>query len=399
MNSQITFIISICAAEIFSMAGTMYFPALLPAFQKEWGLSNTEAGWINGIFYGGYAAFVPILVSLTDRIDPRRIYLYSASFGAVSMLCFGMLAEGTATAMILRFCSGISLAGTFMPGLKALSDHITGNNQSRAIAFYTSSYGVGTAISVFLSGWFTTWLDWRQAAALLSLGCLGAVLICALTIKRKTSDSPRKKSSLSPFDFRGAIRNRSAIGYMLGYAVHCWELFGFRSWMVAFLAFSLSIQAGHDQFLSPQNVATLVLLAGVPASILGNEIAHRWNRRRAVAIFMLLSGVIGCFLGFLAHLPYTVVAVLCTIYGIAVMLDSGSLTAGVVASSYDAERGRTLALYSFAGFGMAFIAPLAFGFVLDIADNALHGWGFAFAILGLASMSGPLWLRLFRSNE
>jgi hypothetical protein len=169
--------------------------------------------------------------------------------------------------------------------------------------------------------------------------------------------------------------------------------------MVAFLAFSLSIQAGHDQFLSPQNVATIVLLAGVPASILGNEMAHRWNRRRAVAIFMLLSGVIGCFLGFLAHLPYTVVAVLCTIYGIAVMLDSGSLTAGVVASSYDAERGRTLALYSFAGFGMAFIAPLAFGFVLDIADNALHGWGFAFAILGLASMSGPLWLRLFRSNE
>ncbi len=73
------------------MAGTMYFPALLPGFQAEWGLSNTEAGWINGIFYGGYAAFVPILVSLTDRIDPRRIYLYSAIFGAARWQASGGL--------------------------------------------------------------------------------------------------------------------------------------------------------------------------------------------------------------------------------------------------------------------------------------------------------------------
>jgi MFS family permease len=124
MNSKITLIISICVAEIFSMSGTMYFPALLPAFQGEWGLSNTEAGWINGIFYGGYAAFVPLLVSLTDRIDARRIYLYSSAFGAASMIGFGWLAQGTVTALIFRLCAGISLAGTYMPGLMALSNHI-----------------------------------------------------------------------------------------------------------------------------------------------------------------------------------------------------------------------------------------------------------------------------------
>ena len=45
---------------------------------------------------------------------------------------------------------------------------------------------------------------------------------------------------------------------------------------------------------------------------------------------------------------------------------------------------------------MAFLAPLAFGFVLDIAGNKTYGWGFAFAILRLVAMSGPIWLRLFR---
>ncbi len=31
------------------MLGVMSFPALLPGFITEWQLTNTEAGWINGI--------------------------------------------------------------------------------------------------------------------------------------------------------------------------------------------------------------------------------------------------------------------------------------------------------------------------------------------------------------
>jgi len=51
------------------------------------------------------------------------------------------------------------------------------------------------------------------------------------------------------------------------------------------------------------------------------------------------------------------------------------------------------------GLGMALLSPLAFGFVLDIAGSGVHGWGFAFAALGLVSMSGPLWLRFPRTRD
>lgn len=63
------------------MVGVFGFPALLPTFLSEWRLSNTEAGWIAGIFFGAYALSVPILVSLTDRIDARRVYVGGALFG------------------------------------------------------------------------------------------------------------------------------------------------------------------------------------------------------------------------------------------------------------------------------------------------------------------------------
>jgi hypothetical protein len=44
---------------------------------------------------------------------------------------------------------------------------------------------------------------------------------------------------------------------------------------------------------------------------------------------------------------------------------------------------------------MALLSPLAFGFVLDIASSGVHGQCFAFAALGLVSMSGPLMVTVF----
>jgi MFS family permease len=396
MNSLIT---CVCISQTLSAAAIMFFPALLPSFQTEWGLTNTEAGWISGIYFGGYAATVPILVSLTDRVDPRKIYLYSAGLGAVSMIGFGLLAQGIWTATAFRLLAGISFAGTYMPGVKALSDRISGAKQSRAISFYTASIGVGTASSVFLAGSLTGFFGWRWAAILMGLGPLAGVVLFALAVRPKPPQTPDQMVRASFLDFRPALRNRSAIGYMLGYAAHCWELFGFRSWMVAFMFFSLSLQPQIKFELSPQSLVTLILLAGVPASILGNEGALHWGRRRFITICMLISGLIGCVIGFAGGLIFIMVAGLCLAYWIAIMTDSGSLTAGLVFAAKMEEAGRTMALYSFVGLSMGFLAPLAVGAVLDIAGSGTVGWGMAFATLGLVAMSGAVWLKLFRIEK
>ncbi|OGP73278.1 MAG: hypothetical protein A2V86_16245 [Deltaproteobacteria bacterium RBG_16_49_23] len=59
---------------------------------------------------------------------------------------------------------------------------------------------------------------------------------------------------------------------------------------------------------------------------------------------------------------------------------------------------RTMALQSFLGWGAASLSPIAFGYVLDIANpgDALSrygyvpNWGWAFMILGLGGLTGPL---------
>ena len=61
----------VCAAQVLVQWGAYFWPALLPGMMPLWGLTNSEAGWITAAFYGTYLLAVPILVTLTDRIDAR----------------------------------------------------------------------------------------------------------------------------------------------------------------------------------------------------------------------------------------------------------------------------------------------------------------------------------------
>ena len=137
----------------------------------------------------------------------------------------------------------------------------------------------------------------------------------------------------------------------------------------------------------------MVLLLGLPASVIGNELSLRFGRRRVITVIMLVSAALGCVLGFTAALPFAVVALLSALYGLTVTGESASLTTGVVQHAEPARKGATMAFtVHYWVFGTGAIAPLAFGVVLDLAGGAgqILAWGLAFALLGLGAALGPL---------
>jgi hypothetical protein len=69
---------------------------------------------------------------------------------------------------------------------------------------------------------------------------VAAFLLVAFGLPPVKPVPPRHKSN--PFDFGSVLRNRAAMGYVFGYSAHTWELFGARSWMVAYLAWVLASQ-------------------------------------------------------------------------------------------------------------------------------------------------------------
>jgi MFS family permease len=403
-QSTIPLIISFCLANNFSQLGLATFPALLPVFIEEWQLSNTEAGWINGIFFAGYLISVPILVSLTDRIPAQKIYFTCLVLVSVTSLGFAFLAEGLWTAIALRFLAGIGMAGTYMPGLKLLNDNlklITDNkDHSRAISFYVANFGVGMALSFYISGAIEEAYNWHWSFIFAAIGPVGSILLTAATLPNN-KPIPTKRPDTHIFDFRPVLRCGKAMGYVLAYAAHNFELFAFRSWIVAYLTFASSTGPSENSDWSITAIVALMNLVGFPASVLGNEIARRFGRHKTITFVMLASTILACILGFSAHWPFWVVIVLSFTYFIAIISDSAALTAGVVAAAPDGYDGTTMSVYSCIGFTGSFAGPLMFGIVLDLTSKFAIGtpWSYAFVFIGAIGMLGSLSLALLPNRK
>lgn len=389
-------VVAMCAAQAFAQIGAFSVAALIPTLIAAWGLTNTEAGWISGIYYAAYTCAVPLLSSLTDRVDPRRIYLGSVAVTALAFAGFAWLAEGFWSALFFRALMGAGWAGSYMPGLKALSDVATGAQQSRAVAAHAAAVGVSGALSFGVAGAVNAWLGWQWALVPGALGAALAFAIVGIAFPAHAPEPvPAGRGAL--LDFRPVLRNRSALAYSLAYCVHTWEMSALRGWVVAFLTFCAAQDTARWMPLAPAAVATGMGLLGVWASVWGNELSIRFGRRRFILGTMLASAAMAAVIGFSAALPYAAAASLVLVYAMLIWWDSSSLTAGSAGSAEPGRRGATLAVHSTLGYAGGFLGPLALGATLDLFGGAsVLAWGVAFGHVTLALLAGTaafLWLR------
>jgi len=390
----------VCAAQVLVQIGAFFWPALLPTMMPLWGLTNSEAGWVTAIFYAAYLVAVPILVTLTDRIDAKLVYLFGVGCTIAGHLLFGMLADGFWSALATRALTGIGWAGTYMTGLKLLADQVDAKLMSRAVTGHAASIGISGALSFSCAGLLADLYGWRSAFLVAALSAGAAWLIAALSVPRRKQPAPPSGDEPGLFDFRPVLRNRSAMAYALAYCIHTLEMNALRGWGVAFLAYvALSTGAGETR-LSPTLVVTVLGLIGTAASVLGNETAIRWGRRKLIAFAMIASIVVGGSIGFLGTASYPVAVVLLLLYGFIVWLDSSSLTAGAAGTAEPSRRGATLAVHSMLGYAGGFVGPLMIGFTLDLAGGMSRvAWGAAFLVVALLMLLALAAFWLIRPRE
>ena len=388
-------VLLVCTAQVCAQIGAYTWPALLPTFIAGWGLSNGEAGWITGLFYAAYTLSVPILVTLTDRVDARSVYLVGVGLTVGSHLGFAAVVDGFWGAAVARVLAGIGWAGTYMTGLKLLADRVEPALMSRAVAGHAAGVGVAGALSFALAGTLGPRLGWRGAfagAAVLAAAAWAIVFLGAPRAGRP--DGAAGGGAL--FDFRPVLRNRSALAYAVAYCAHTWEMSALRGWAVAFLAHVAATTGPAAPRLAPTVIVTAMGLVGTWASVAGNELSIRLGRPRLVRLAMTACAVCAAGIGFAGSRSYALAAVLVLGYGLLVWLDSSSLTAGAAGSADPARRGATLALHSMLGYAGGFLGPLVLGSVLDLSGGMSPlGWGLAFghvAVVGLLGELAFVWL-------
>jgi MFS family permease len=381
----------VCAAEVVGMTPFSMFLALQTELREAWRLSNTEVGWISSGYYAGYMAAVPLLSSLTDRVDARTVWLGATSLAVVAAAGFGWIADGLLTALLFQVLAGASLAGTYMPGLKLITDRVAGALHPRHVAFYTTSFTIGAGLSFFAIGQLVQAAPWRVAVGSAALGpVLASILVWAgLTAVPSAAPAPSDRPSRGQWGM--VVHHPPTLRYVFGYACHMWELFGVRAWLVPFLAFCA---ARHGPTIAtPATLAALISLVGVPSSIAGAELSARIDARRLIVAVMLLSTLASVAFGLSATLPWIVILAAAVAHSTFISADSAALTAGLVAVSPPAARGTAMALYSMLGFAAAAAASAAVGALLDLlGGESAENWTIAFAMLGASNVVGAVLL-------
>lgn len=386
------FVVAMVTAQILTQIGAFTLPALLPEMMARWSLSATEAGWLIGVFFAAYVPAVPVLLSLTDRVPARRIYLVGTGATALAHLGFAVFADGFWSGLFFRALAGIGWAGAYMPGLKSIADPLTGVAQSRAVAWHAAGVGIAGASSFALAGLCDALVGPSFAFLVAGLAASGAFAIAMLILP----DAPPPKSATRRglLDFRPVFANRRAMAWIAGYTVHTLELAVLRAWAVAFLTASFAIQAPPEWLPGPTVLFTLAGLVGIASSLIGNRLAESLGRDRIVALAMLSGAALSLVAGFGFGASPWVVLLFVVLWNAAIYLDSSALTAGTVQAADPALRGATMGLHSMFGYAGGFVGPLLAGVVLDLAGgDGVAAWGLAFGHVAFIMLAGFAVLR------
>jgi len=386
---------AMCIGQIGNLLPHVVVPAIMVQYLIPlWGMTNTQAGLLASAYAAGYMLAVPFLSSLTDRYDARRILLLGSLCSGLSTLAFALFATSWLTGVFIWGLAGASFAGAYMPGLRALTDRLETADASRSITLYTASYSMGVGFSFLVSQLVADAYGWRWSFGITGLG----PLIMAFVAWRMKPVLPITKEG-HLLDVRPVLRNRPAMAYILSYGAHCFELYGFRTWLVAFWTFVISRHQG-DSLPDAMTVSFLASLLAMPASILGNELSLRFGRASAISWIQVISALTALSIGVLAGGSAWVILVLIFIYAVTVPADSGSLTAGMMSYAHPQFKGLTLAMHSTVGFGLSALSGWMVGLALDFHGGTQdpQAWLAAFGVLAAGVMLGPLALRLLRNS-
>jgi len=390
-----TLIMCFAIALALSLLNFLTMAAVLPELIAAWGLNKTQAGWLVSVYFAGYMSSILLVAAMTDRIDPRKIYLTGAFLGGVSSLSVALFADGFWLTVALRFLGGIAFSGIYMPGLRALTDSLPSAQRNRGIVYYTSCFALGSGFSIFAAGQIADALNWRWAFGLASMGSFLALVIVAIVLKPRArsadarpENAPAQPALSQAAAYRQVWRNKKALAYILAMYGVGWEVFAFRSWIVTYLTERQASDLAVQTFwLSPADIAFVTAIMGIPAAVWIGEWAARMSREKLLLSVAGLSLIVDILLAWSVSWPFETLLFFACVFSLTSFGRSSATTAGMMAAAEERVRGATMAAYSFVAFLAGITSPLALGLVLDGSVLALGHTSWTIGFLAIATGS------------
>ncbi len=389
LNKLDLWLLGICTSRVLSYLVFMAYAAALPVLQQEWEMSAVAAGSISSGFQIGYAVSLLFFSILADRVGSKRVFLLSSIATVIAAFFFAIYARDYYSGLILYTLVGISMGGTYTPGIMMIADRYAPKDRGRAVGFFIASTSFSYALSLGISGAVLPWGGYRIAFLLTSSGPLVGFIFAwwTLTSTRNKIYPRRLEQNFS----KEVLGNKPAILYISAYSSHNWELLGMWTWTPAFLFACLMFQGIDAEAAAGRGsqIVGLFHLTGMLASLTMGTLSDKFGRAFMILIIASVSATSSFLMGWLIGFPFVIITAFGMIYAFTALGDSPALSAGITESVDPSYLGTAFALRSFLGFGAGAISPLAFGIILDwtnpnITINGFYAtWGWAYSVLGL----------------
>lgn len=368
-------------AELLGMSLWFAASAVAPQLSALWGLDAAQAGWLTTIVQLGFVTgtAVTAALNLADIVPSRILFASAALAGAIANAAI-LAAGGFTSALVLRFLTGVCLAGVYPPAMKMIA---TWFKAQRGLA-------IGTVVGALTIGKATPYLvhaipgaGVRPVVLTASFGAIVAAVLVVVGYKEGPYPFAARPFSWSLVAEVVRVRDwQLATG---GYLGHMFELYAFWTWIPAFLAASAAATVASAR-PGPEVVSLIAfgtIAVGGAGCVWGGLTADRIGRERLVTIALAASGTCCLLVGFLFGASMWILAALALVWGFFVVADSAQFSALVTESVPAHAVGTALTIQTSIGF---LLTMLPMQIVPALARES--GWRWSFAILSIGPAAG-----------
>jgi len=353
----------------------------------EFHLTPGETAWLTMAVQGGFVigTLISAVLNLPDVLNARRLFNVGCLAGALANAALAV-APGPRTLIALRLATGAALAGVYPTGMKVAAGWFN-ERRGMALGVLIGALTIGSAFPHLLAAASTT-VPWRVLMLIASfLAILGGGLIMAFV-----GDGPfvARSSRFDPAAVARVFADRHTRLATLGYLGHMWELYAMWTWIAAFAAAAIGGDAPDAVSASVLGsaVAFVTIASGAIGSAAAGLFADRAGKARIAAWAMMVSGTCCAAAGFIYRAPTAVLVLFAIVWGVAVIADSGQLSALVAQYSPRDHVGTALTVQTCAGFLLTMISIR----LLPVIALAF-GWQWVFLCLAPGPFLGVLALR------
>ena len=367
-------------AILLGMALWFSGSAVVPALTKEWKLTESQVSWISIAVQLGFVVgtFLSAVLNLSDIISARHLCAVAGLAGALTNACFGLYADHAASAIALRFLTGVCLAGVYPPGMKVMATWFR-KRRGMALGVLVGALTLGKATPYLVNAVGSS--SWRTNVLVVSLMAVVGSIVVLLFVEDGPYALPR-----ASFDLKQVARVFSNRGVRLasfGYFGHMWELYGMWIWIPVMIRASVALSGGDPKFA--ETGSFLIIGFGAVGCVIAGLLADKVGRTLITSWAMAISGTCCLVVGFLyGGNPY-LLFVISAIWGASVVADSAQFSSCITELGDPQYIGTALTIQMCIGFLITTIS-------IELIPKAVNvlTWRYAFMILAPGPLFGVI---------